>query len=74
MLLAGIVLGLYGTAGRRDFLAELAEFRQSFGLDSPLVINFGILVITFRLTIKITIASIIGGSGTHHLPVYIIFP
>ena len=33
---------------------------QSFGLDSPLVINFGILVITFGLTIKITMASIIG--------------
>ena len=33
---------------------------QSFGLDSPLVINFGILVITLGLTIKITMASIIG--------------
>ena len=36
------------------------NFGQSFGLDSPLVINFGILVITFGLTIKITMASIIG--------------
>ena len=67
MLLAGIVLG--------GFMGQLAEgiswlnwlnFGQSFGLDSPLVINFGILVITFGLTIKITMASIIGvGSGTH---------
>ena len=61
MLLAGIVLG--------GFMGQLAEgiswlnwlnFGQSSGLDSPLVINFGILVITFGLTIKITMASIIG--------------
>ena len=36
------------------------NFGQSFGLDSPLVIYFGILVITLGLTIKITMASIIG--------------
>ena len=61
MLLVGIVLG--------GFMGQMAEgipwlgwlnFGQSFGLDSPLVINFGILVITFGLTIKITMASIIG--------------
>lgn len=61
MLLTGIVLG--------GFIGQLAEgvswlswlnFGQSFGLDSPLVVNFGILVITFGLTIKITMASIIG--------------
>ena len=61
MLLAGIVLG--------GFMEQMAEgipwlgwlnFGQSFGLDSPLVVNFGILVITFGLTIKITMASIIG--------------
>ena len=61
MLLAGIVLG--------GFMRQMAEgipwlgwlnFGQSFGLDSPLVVNFGILVITFGLTIKITMASIIG--------------
>ena len=61
MLLAGIVLG--------GFMGQLAEgiswlswlnYGQSFGLNSPLVIDFGILVITFGLTIKITMASIIG--------------
>lgn len=61
MLLAGIVLG--------GFMGQLANgiswlswlnFGQSFGLDSPLVVNFGILVITLGLTIKITMASIIG--------------
>ena len=61
MLLTGIVLG--------GFMGQLAEgvswlswlnFGQSFGLDSPLGVNFGILVVTFGLTIKITMASIIG--------------
>ena len=61
MLLTGIVLG--------GFMGQLAEgvswlswlnFGQSFGLDSPLVVNFGILVVTFGPTLKITMASIIG--------------
>ena len=61
MLLAGIVLG--------GFMGQLADgiswlswlnYGQSFWLNSPLVIDFGILVITFGLTIQITMASIIG--------------
>ena len=61
MLLAGIVLG--------GFMGQLAEgipwlqwlnYGQTFGLDTPLVIDFGIMVITFGLTIKITMAEIIG--------------
>lgn len=61
LMLSGIVLG--------GFIGNLAEgvswlswlnFGQSFGLDSPLILNFGILVITFGLSIKITMASIIG--------------
>ena len=36
------------------------SYGQSFGLDNPLVLNLGVLVITFALQIKITIASIIG--------------
>ena len=61
MLLAGIVLG--------GFLGSLAEgvpflswlnYGQNFGFAEPIVLNLGILVLTFGLTIKITIASIIG--------------
>lgn len=61
LLLAGIVLG--------GFLGSMAEgiswlnwlsFGQSFGLDAPLVLDLGVLVITFGLSIKITMASIIG--------------
>lgn len=61
MILTGIVLG--------GFIGMLAEgvpalnwlsYGQSFGLDNPLILNLGLLVITFGLSIKITIASIIG--------------
>lgn len=61
LILAGIVLG--------GFIGMLAEgisalswlnFGQTFGLDSPIVLNLGLLVITFGLNIKITIASIVG--------------
>lgn len=61
MILSGIVLG--------GFIGEMAEgipflswlnFGESFGLKDPLVLNLGILVITFGLTIRITMASIIG--------------
>ncbi len=61
LMLAGIVLG--GFIGNAvDGIAGFSwlNFGQSFGLDSPLVLNFGILVITFGLSIKITMASIIG--------------
>ena len=53
----------------RSLIAELTasvhalswlSYGQSFGLDNPLVLNLGVLVITFALQIKITIASIIG--------------
>ena len=61
LLLEGIVLG--------GFLGSLAEgvpflswlnYGQNFGFAEPIVLNLGILVLTFGLTIKITIASIIG--------------
>lgn len=61
LLLAGIVIG--------GFIGELTKgigglswlnYGQSFGFADPIVLNLGILVITFGLSIKITIASIIG--------------
>jgi Domain of unknown function (DUF4321) len=61
LILAGIVLG--------GFIGSLAEgltylnwlnYGQSFGFENPIILNLGILVITFGLNIKITIASIIG--------------
>ena len=61
MILAGIGLG--------GFIGMLAEgvpalswigYGQSFGLESPITMNLGILIISFGLSIKITIASILG--------------
>lgn len=36
------------------------SFGESFGLNTPLVLDFGILVVTFGLSIRITMAGIIG--------------
>ena len=57
LILAGIVLG--GFVGSL-FPASFMNFGQTFGFTSPLILDFGILSITFALTIKITIASILG--------------
>lgn len=61
LVLAGLVLG--GFIGMlTDGVSALSwlNYGQTFGLDEPIVLNLGILVITFGLTIKITISSIIG--------------
>ena len=42
------------------FPSSILNFGQTFGLTSPMVLDLGILTITFALTIKITIASILG--------------
>lgn len=61
ILLSGIVLG--------GFLGKLAEnvsflswlnYGNTFGLTSPIVLDLGIMVLTFGITITINIASIIG--------------
>lgn len=61
LLLAGIVLG--------GFIGELTSgvsglswlsYGKSFGFQNPIVLDLGILVLTFGLSIKITIASIVG--------------
>lgn len=60
-LLTGIVLGGFigNLAAGIPWLSWL-NFGESFGLTQPVVLDFGILVITFGLSIRITMASIIG--------------
>lgn len=57
LMLAGIVIG--GFIGDLTNIAWL-NYGRTFGLTSPIVLDLGVLVITFALTIRITIASIIG--------------
>ena len=58
LLLAGIVLG--------SFIAQMTEgisglswlsFGKTFGLDNPITLNLGVLILTFGLKIKFTIAA-----------------
>ena len=60
LVLAGIVLGGFigELTSNVSFLSWL-NYGQSFGLSDPLVLNLGILVLTFRLKNKITIIGIL---------------
>jgi hypothetical protein len=61
LILAGIVLGSFIatlTAGINGL--NWLSFGQVFGFQNPIVLDLGVMVLTFGLTIKITIASIIG--------------
>lgn len=60
-ILAGLVIGgLIGqlTSGI-DFLWWLS-YGQEFGLESPLVLDLGVIKLTFAVLFKINVASIIG--------------
>lgn len=61
LILSGIVLGGFIgnlTAGISGL--SWLNYGQTFGLTSPIIFDIGIMVITFGLSIKITIASIVG--------------
>ena len=61
LLLAGLVIG--GFIGER--LSSYPTFSflnygKTFGLTSPLILDLNVLVLTFGLTVKFNLASIIG--------------
>lgn len=60
-ILSGLVLGglLGEIAGKVDFLWWLG-YGESFGLTEPLQLDLNIINITFALSFKLNIASIIG--------------
>ncbi len=61
LILAGIVLGGFiGNMTAGVPMLSWLSFGQSFGIDPAINLDLGILVITFGLSIKITMASIIG--------------
>ena len=61
MLLSGIVLGGFiGMLTENVSGLNWLNYGQGFGLETPIVLDLGLLVLTFGLSIKITMASIIG--------------
>ena len=59
--LAGVVLGGFIGYLTQDISGlSWLNYGQTFGLSSPLELDAGVLVLTFGLTIKFNIASIIG--------------
>ena len=61
LLLTGVVLGGFiGNVTEGIPALSWLSFGESFGLNTPLVLDFGILVVTFGLSIMITMAGIIG--------------
>lgn len=60
-ILSGLVIGglLGELASKVEFLWWLS-YGQEFGLSSPIVLDLNIIKLTFGLTLKINIASIIG--------------
>ena len=61
LVLAGVVLGGFiGSLAANISVLSWLNYGQVFGLENPLVLSLGLIVLTFGLTIKITISSIIG--------------
>lgn len=61
LLLAGVVLGsLIAQLTSGVSALSWLSFGQTFGLDTPITLDLGVLVVTFGLKIKFTIAGIIG--------------
>ena len=60
-ILSGLVIGgLLGELATKVEWLWWLGFGQSFGLESPLVLDLSIIKVTFALMVKINIASIIG--------------
>lgn len=57
LVLVGFMIGGFiGTYFQGTFL----NYGQQFGLTSPVVLNLGFIVLTFGLTINITISCVLG--------------
>lgn len=61
VLLTGIVLGGFlGVSAEGVPALSWLSYGQEFGFQEPIVLNLGVLVLTFGLNITINIASIVG--------------
>lgn len=61
LMLCGVVIGGFvGDLTKTISWLSWLNTGQSFGFDTPVIVNLGILVITFGIHIKVTMAGIIG--------------
>ena len=61
LILAGVMLGsLIGHLTSNIGALSWLDYGTSFGLKSPVTLDLGIMVLTFSLTIKFSVASLIG--------------
>ena len=61
LVLAGVVLGGFiGSLTEGISWLSWLNYGQAFGIETPIILDLGILVLTFGMTIRITIASIVG--------------
>ena len=61
LLLCGVVLGGFiGTLASGIGALSWLDYGQTFGLTNPLMLDLGVMSITFGLTIRISIASSLG--------------
>lgn len=60
-ILSGLVIGgLIGELASKVNWLWWISYGQSFGLESPLILDIGVMKITFALMFKISVSSIIG--------------
>lgn len=57
IVLIGFVIG--GFIGNM-FPGSFINYGNTFGLDNPIVLNLGFIILTFGLKIQISIASVLG--------------
>lgn len=57
LVLIGFVLG---TVIAQIFPGSFLSYGQVFGLDNPVILNLGFMILTFGLQLHFTIAGIIG--------------
>lgn len=61
LLLAGLVIGGFIGEWLSAYPAfSFLNYGKAFGLTSPLILDLNVLVLTFGLTVKFNLASIIG--------------
>jgi len=61
LVLFGVVFGGFlGSLTEEISALKWLNYGQALGLENPIVLNVGILVLTFGLNLRITVASILG--------------